>query len=206
MMNSTRFIRTVRSLIHSLRIIVDHDGPPPDSDRDVRTPARRPWLAGTRPPASRSAATARGARLAWRAATSPTSAASTPRNSIVVASTRLARARPGRSPRTASTSTLGLFTRTQRSAWRSTNSLDRALLDQPTLTDHDEIVGHLRHLRQQVAAHSTVRPCEARCTSTSRIQRMPSGSRPLAGSSSTTVCGSPSSTPASPRRCRMPSE
>ena len=29
---------------------------------------------------------------------------------------------------------------------------DRALLDQPALSDHHEVVGHLGHLREQVAA------------------------------------------------------
>ena len=50
----------------------------------------------------------------------------------------------------------------------------------------------------------TVRPSRARATRTSRIQRTPSGSSPLAGSSRITVCGSPSSTPARPSRWRMP--
>ena len=39
-----------------------------------------------------------------------------------------------------------------------------------------------------------------------RIQMMPSGSRPFAGSSRITTGGSPSSASASPRRCAIPSE
>ena len=42
--------------------------------------------------------------------------------------------------------------------------------------------------------------------SRSRIHRMPSGSRPLAGSSKISTGGSASSAPAIPSRCRMPSE
>ena len=39
-----------------------------------------------------------------------------------------------------------------------------------------------------------------------RIQRMPSGSRPLTGSSNIRICGSPSIAAAMPSRCDMPSE
>ena len=52
----------------------------------------------------------------------------------------------------------------------------------------------------------TVRPSAARPFSRLRIQWMPSGSRPLTGSSSITVCGSPSSAEAMPSRWPMPSE
>ena len=53
------------------------------------------------------------------------------------------------------------------------------------------------------------RPCGPRRPaprSSVRIQWMPSGSRPLTGSSSTSVCGSPSSADAMPSRWPMPSE
>ena len=53
---------------------------------------------------------------------------------------------------------------------------------------------------------NTVRPSAARSRSSSRIQRMPSGSRPLTGSSSIRTAGSPSSAAAMPSRCPMPSE
>ena len=53
---------------------------------------------------------------------------------------------------------------------------------------------------------STVRPSPAIARRKSRSQRMPWGSRPLAGSSSTSTCGSPSSVAASPSRWRMPIE
>ena len=53
---------------------------------------------------------------------------------------------------------------------------------------------------------STVPPRSAKPRSSPRIQRMPSGSRPLAGSSRISTSGSPSSAWARPRRWRMPSE
>ena len=49
-------------------------------------------------------------------------------------------------------------------------------------------------------------PRSAKSRSRPRIQRMPSGSRPLAGSSRISTSGSPSSACASPSRWRMPSE
>jgi len=49
-------------------------------------------------------------------------------------------------------------------------------------------------------------PWSARSRSRPRIQAMPSGSRPFAGSSSTSTGGSPSSAAASANRCRIPSE
>ena len=52
----------------------------------------------------------------------------------------------------------------------------------------------------------TVRPSAASCFIRLRTQRMPSGSRPLTGSSKSSTCGSPSSAAAMPRRCPMPSE
>src|SRR5579862_9257036 len=52
----------------------------------------------------------------------------------------------------------------------------------------------------------TARPSAASCFSSVRIQWMPSGSRPLTGSSSRSVCGSPRSAVAMPSRCPMPSE
>ena len=51
-----------------------------------------------------------------------------------------------------------------------------------------------------------VRPWPARYWRNVRTHRIPSGSSPLAGSSSRSVCGSPRSAAASPRRWRMPSE
>ena len=53
---------------------------------------------------------------------------------------------------------------------------------------------------------STVLPSRRSRAGASRSQRMPSGSRPLAGSSRTADAGRPSSAPARPRRWRMPSE
>ena len=54
---------------------------------------------------------------------------------------------------------------------------------------------------------STVRPCVGVASRRkSRSQAMPSGSRPLAGSSSSSTCGSPRSAVARPSRWRMPRE
>ncbi len=53
---------------------------------------------------------------------------------------------------------------------------------------------------------STVPPRSAKPRSRPRIQRIPSGSRPLAGSSRIRTSGSPSSACANPRRWRIPSE
>ena len=53
---------------------------------------------------------------------------------------------------------------------------------------------------------STVRPSAASDRSRSRTQRIPSGSRPLTGSSSSSTSGSPSSAAAMPSRWPMPSE
>src|SRR5215468_7659823 len=52
----------------------------------------------------------------------------------------------------------------------------------------------------------TVLPSSARPRSRPRSQAIPAGSRPLAGSSSSSTCGSPSRAAARPRRCRMPRE
>ena len=49
-------------------------------------------------------------------------------------------------------------------------------------------------------------PSAAKARSSPRIHRMPSGSRPFAGSSSTIAGGSASSAVARPRRCRIPIE
>ena len=52
----------------------------------------------------------------------------------------------------------------------------------------------------------TVRPWPARFFIRLRIQWMPSGSRPLTGSSKSSTCGSPSSAAAIPSRWLIPSE
>ena len=53
---------------------------------------------------------------------------------------------------------------------------------------------------------STVRPSSASRCMKVRIQTMPSGSRPLTGSSNSSISGSPSRAPAMPSRCDIPSE
>jgi len=53
---------------------------------------------------------------------------------------------------------------------------------------------------------STVPPEETKSRRKSRNQRTPAGSSPFAGSSRTSTSGLPSSAPANPSRCRIPSE
>ena len=53
---------------------------------------------------------------------------------------------------------------------------------------------------------NTVRPSAARERSRFRIHKMPSGSKPLMGSSRIKMAGSPNKAAASPRRCPIPSE
>ena len=53
---------------------------------------------------------------------------------------------------------------------------------------------------------NTVRPSSASWRANVRTHRMPSGSSPFTGSSSTSTDGSPSIAAAMPRRCPMPSE
>ena len=52
----------------------------------------------------------------------------------------------------------------------------------------------------------TVRPSSASVRMSVLIHKIPSGSSPLTGSSNSSVPGSPSSAPAMPSRCDMPSE
>ena len=85
--------------------------------------------------------------------------------------------------------------------------LARAVGDDPAVADDHELVGD--RLDLVAAGARTGRRCRRGRRSraaAARIQRMPSGSRPLAGSSRISTSGSPSSACASPSRWRMPSE
>ena len=178
-----------------------------------RAPDRYSWAVGRRRQEGvlqrrPSAATARGARRRARAASSPTRSIGQPVDLDAVGCHRLVRRAPPACSRVARTAPgPGVRTRTHRVGV----AVDELLRPGPARSAGP---GRSRRGRRPSARSptsrwlltSTVLPCRARWTSTSRIQRMPSGSRPLAGSSRMTVCGSPSSTPASPRRWRMPSE
>ena len=79
--------------------------------------------------------------------------------------------------------------------------------DQPAAADDDELVGGELHLAHQVAGErGRCGPRRPASRIRSRIQRTPSGSRPLTGSSNISTRGSPSSAAAMPSRCLMPSE
>ena len=74
----------------------------------------------------------------------------------------------------------------------------RAALHEPAARDDDDVVDALLHLAEQVRAHEHRAPLVRRgCCRKPRIHLMPSGSRPLIGSSSTSTPGSPSSVYAS---------
>ena len=75
----------------------------------------------------------------------------------------------------------------------------------PAGEDDDVVDGLLRDLAERGGCSAgTVRPSPARWRRKPRNQAMPSGSRPLAGSSRTRTCGWPSSAPASASRWRIP--
>ena len=113
---------------------------------------------------------------------------------------------PGRREQLAQASVSGERTRVARSGPRGQLG-DRRLRDEPALARITHVVGRLRRARRgrgSTRASSGRRPRVR--AGTSRSQRIPSGSRPLAGSSRTRTCGSPSSAVARQSRCRMPSE
>ena len=84
---------------------------------------------------------------------------------------------------------------------------DAGVGDQPAAADDDQVVGGVLQLAHQVAGDEH-RPALARPAPAAgpRIQTMPSGSRPLTGSSKIRTGGSPSRAAAMPSRCCMPSE
>ena len=88
---------------------------------------------------------------------------------------------------------------------RADQLLDRAGGDQPAAADDDEMRRRSAPSRSSGARTRTPSGPRRRATCSSlRIQRMPSGSRPLTGSSSSQACGSPSSADAMPSRWPMP--
>ena len=72
--------------------------------------------------------------------------------------------------------------------------------------DDAQVVGEHLEFTDQVTRHEHRAARSAKALSEFRNQRMPSGSRPLDGSSSNSTLGSPSRAPARARRWRMPSE
>ena len=100
----------------------------------------------------------------------------------------------------------GVRTRTDRSELRWMNSCVEELaisLPRPMTIRWSAVtaISLIRWLETK-----TVRPSPASCCMKVRTQRMPSGSRPLTGSSSSSTCGSPSIAAAMPSRWVMPSE
>ena len=94
---------------------------------------------------------------------------------------------------------------TGRAASASTSSTRPTEHEPPTVDDRHPVAG-LLDLAEQVARHEHGPPLGAERRSSSRISRMPAGSRPLTGSSSTSSAGSFSNAAARPSRWRMPSE
>ena len=78
--------------------------------------------------------------------------------------------------------------------------------DDAAVADDDQVVGDDLDLVQQVRGQQHGGAAVGVAAQQVRIQRMPAGSRPLAGSSRMSTAGSPRSAWASPSRCRMPSE
>ena len=72
--------------------------------------------------------------------------------------------------------------------------------------DDRDAVARVLDLDEQVAGDEHGAPFGPRRRSSSRISRIPAGSRPFAGSSRTSNAGSFSNAAARPSRCRMPSE
>ena len=145
------------------------------------------------------------------AATWPTAAASTPRISargVPVIGSLSSRVTPSTDDPTAeiNDSSCGEATRVHLLEWRSTNSVtEHCSINSPRpITTRSSAMSAISASRWLLT--STVLPPRAKYVRMSRIQRMPSGSSPLAGSSRMIVPGSPSMTPAKPRRWRMPSE
>ena len=68
----------------------------------------------------------------------------------------------------------------------------RSVGDQPSGDQHDDVVDGLGHFGQQMAGDQHGASRGGIATQKSRSQRTPSGSRPLVGSSSTRISGSPS--------------
>ena len=82
----------------------------------------------------------------------------------------------------------------------------RSLGDQPALVHHADVAAHLLHLGQQVAGDQDVTPSSASSPIRCRTSRVPWGSSPLVGSSSTIRSRGISRALAMASRWRMPSE
>ncbi len=112
---------------------------------------------------------------------------------------------PARATRASSAAASGEATRTRGSASRPSSSRVEACTSRPPamITTSSTVCCTSDRTWEDT---STVRPCAASARSRSRSQRMPSGSRPFAGSSSSRTGGSPRRVVARASRWRMPSE
>ena len=146
----------------------------------------------------------------------PAAAARSPTRSVVVSGTRItgrpwASGSPGAgfSPAAASAacncSSCGPRTRTDCRARPVNSATEQSAISRPRpMTTRWSAVSDISVSRWLDT--NTVRPSAASLRMNPRIHTMPSGSRPLTGSSNSSVCGSPIRAPASPSRCDIPSE
>ena len=160
------------------------------------------WSGGRRPPRARlPPRRARVPARRWRRPASPTSSVVRPGTTSSVPSTRTSA--PSRSRAAASSVALGERTRTPVAVMRL--AIEPLLTSRPRwMTTTSSTVCSTSE--STWLETSTVRPSAAAPRRKSRSQRMPCGSRPLAGSSRTRTSGSPSSVAARPRRWRIPVE
>ena len=143
--------------------------------------------------------------MACSKARSPTSAAVIPRTSIASSSPTAAVA-PLAVTALISSSAIGVRTRTDAPEEREMNSdIEQSAISLPRpITIRWSAVYSISDIRWLET--KTVRPSAARAFIRFLIQRMPSGSRPLTGSSNISTFGSPSIVAAMPRRWLMPRE
>ena len=103
--------------------------------------------------------------------------------------------------------TWGVRTWTRPSDLRRQKLAHARLRDQAAASDDDERRPQCPRARSSGGSTRTrSRPSSASDRRKARIQRIPSGSSPLTGSSNTSTGGSPSIAAAIPRRCAIPSE
>ncbi len=142
--------------------------------------------------------------MPWAAAVRPMCSAVVPRISSAPAVSR--KSTPGARSRVVRASGSGVTTRTvaaPESRTKSATVVSARRRPRP-MTIRWSAVRAISLIRWEETR--TVRPSAARDLRRVRIQRTPSGSRPLTGSSRTRVAGSPSNAAAMPRRWPMPRE
>ena len=157
-----QFTRSVETLIHSLRMASINVDPPAAAAvrRATATGGRGTDRYSCSPAVARRKASSSEACCGESScSTTPPCAASSPTRSMGRSWTSMpsgpagSQRPPARWRCSAKAAGAGVRTRTQRVAWRSRNCADRTLLDEVTAPDDDEVVGHQRHLREEVARH-----------------------------------------------------